>query len=208
MDQQLKIIERARELIFCEGVRNVTIDGICKASGIERKVFYQNFSTKEDLIDKLLEHERLNFENIFEQYDFDGMNAIDILLIVGMEVQKRFKFLNPSMTFDLKNYFPEMYQKHIQDKYEFIFGKLTINIQKGISQGMYRNDISIELIARTWMSKVVDIHDPKLYNLEEYSFENFFSHLFDNFIETVANENGLEYYRKRKQFFSILNFRK
>ena len=146
MDQNLiDIIERVRELFFKYGVRSVSIDDICRDIGISKKKMYQFVHSKNELVDKLLELERVNFEIIFDTYNFEGVNAIDILLTVSKEVGEHFRDVSPSMTFDLEKYYPEIYHKHVEDRIEFIFGKIKINIEKGINQGMYRTDLSIEI---------------------------------------------------------------
>lgn len=203
-----KILERARDLFFNYRVINVSIEDICKDLGITEEAFHKYIKNKAELVDKILEVERVSFQNIFDEYDFEGQNAIDILLIVSKEVNQRFKYVNPAITYDLKNHYPEIYHKHFEDKLDFIFEKIKINIEKGTKQGMYREDLSIELIARTYMSKLIDIHDPNHYQPEEFSFAMMFNIMFEKFIEGISNEKGMEYYKKRKQLFTILNFGK
>jgi len=206
MDENLKpLLEKAREFFFKSGVQNVDIKDFCDKEGITEEYFFRYFKNKEELVDKLLENERESFEIIFDEYDFEGMNAIDILLIVSREVSKRFRSVDPSITYDIKNIYPDMYLKHIEARRDFIFNKIQINLQKGISQGIYRNDVSIELIARGYISKLIDIHDPSHFMPHAFSFAMLFDIMFDNFIKGVANEEGLEYYKKRKQLFSILS---
>lgn len=206
MDENLKLLlEKAREFFFKSGMRDVSIEEFLKNENISEDFFNEHFKSKEDLIDKILENERESFEIIFDEYDFEGMNAIDILLIVSKEIGKRFRSVNPSITYDIKNVYPEMYLKHIEARRDFIFGKISVNLQKGIAQGIYRNDISIELIARSYISKLLDIHDPSHFMPQAFSYAMLFDIMFDNFIKGVANEDGLEYYKKRKQLFSILS---
>ncbi len=206
MGENLKpLLEKAREFLFKSGVQNASIEDFCAKEGIEQAFFYKYFKSKEDLVDKVLGNERESFDIIFDEYDFEGMNAIDILLIVSKEVSKRFRSVNPSITYDIKNVYPEIYLKHIEARRDFIFGKIQINLQKGISQGIYRNDISIELMARGYISKLLDIHDPNHFMPQAFSFATLFDIMFDNFIKGVANEEGLEYYKKRKQLLSILS---
>lgn len=201
----IKIIQKARELIFKTSIKDITVDEFCKKSGISKEEFKKYFKNKADLIDKLLEHERQSFEYIFDKYDFDGQNAIDILLIVGMEINERFKYVNPAVTFDIKNHYPDLYATHLESRKDFIFEKIKINIEKGISQGVYRKDISIELIARTYISKLLDIHDSTDFPVEAFSFAKLYDIMFERFIMGIANEQGKQYYKKRKQLYKVLS---
>ena len=194
----IEILERVRELFFKYGVRSVSIDDICRDIGISKKKMYQYVHSKNELVEKLLELERENFKIIFDTYNFEGVNAIDILLTVSKEVGEHFRDVSPSMTFDLKKYYPDIYHKHIDDRIEFIFGKIKINIEKGINQGMYRNDLSIELVARLYIRRLIDLHNPEFFPADKFSFQTLFEVMFDNFIRGIANEQGISYYEKQK----------
>jgi TetR/AcrR family transcriptional regulator, cholesterol catabolism regulator len=204
MDQNLvEILDRVRELFYKYGVRSVSIDDICRDIGISKKKMYQYVHSKNELVEKLLELERENFEIIFDTYNFEGVNAIDILLTVSKEVGEHFKDVSPSMTFDLKKYYPDIYHKHVDERIEFIFGKIKINIEKGINQGMYRNDLSIELVARMYIMRLIDLHNPEFFPADKFSFQTLFDVMFDNFIRGIANETGTAYYEKQKNNLAL-----
>jgi TetR/AcrR family transcriptional regulator, cholesterol catabolism regulator len=208
MDNTLiDVLERVRELFFKYGVRSVSMDDICRDLGISKKKLYQLFSSKNELVEKLLELERQNFEVIFDTYNFEGVNAIDILLIVSKELGERFRDISPSMTFDLKKYYPDIYHKHIDERINFIFTKIRINLEKGINQGVYRDDLSVELVARLYIRRLIDLHNPEFFPADKFSFQTLFDAMFDNFIRGIANPKGIEYYesQKRKVNFNKFN---
>jgi len=204
MDQNLiDVLERVRELFYKYGVRSVSIDDICRDIGISKKKMYQYVRSKNELVEKLLELERENFEIIFDTYNFEGVNAIDILLTVSKEVGEHFRDVSPSMTFDLEKYYPEIYHKHVDERIEFIFDKIKINIEKGINQGMYRNDLSIELVARLYIRRLIDLHNPEFFPADKFSFQTLFDVMFDTFIRGIANEQGISYYEKQKNHLAL-----
>jgi AcrR family transcriptional regulator len=204
MDNTLiDVLERVRELFFKYGVRSVSMDDICRDIGISKKKLYQLFSSKNELVEKLLELERQNFEIIFDTYSFEGVNAIDILLTVSKEVGDRFRDVSPSMTFDLKKYYPDVYHKHIEERIDFIFKKIQINLEKGINQGVYRDDLSVELISRLYIRRLIDLHNPEFFPADKFSFQTLFEAMFDNFIRGMANQKGIEYYEKQKKKLKI-----
>ena len=205
MEQSLvEILEKVRDLFFKYGVRSMSMDDICREVGISRKKIYQIFTSKNDLVEKLLELERENFEIIFHTDKFDGeVNAIDILLMVSKDVSNKFTDISPSMTFDLKKYYPEIYHKHVEERIEFIFEKIRINLMKGINQGVYRDDLSVELVSRLYIRRLMDLHNPEFFPADKFSFQTLFDVMFDNFIRGIANEKGIEYYEKQKMKISF-----
>jgi TetR/AcrR family transcriptional regulator, cholesterol catabolism regulator len=205
MEQSLvEILERVRTLFFKYGVRSMSMDDISHEVGISRKKLHDHFLSKNDLVEKLLDLEREHFEIIFNTDKFDGeVNAIDILLMVSKEVSNKFTDISPSMTFDLNKYYPDIYHKHVEERIEFIFEKIRINLVKGINQGVYRDDLSVELVSRLYIRRLMDLHNPEFFPADKFSFQTLFDVMFDNFIRGIANEKGIEYYEKQKKKISF-----
>lgn len=206
MDNTLRdILERVRELFFKYGVRSVSIDDICRDLGLSKKKLYEFVASKNELVTKLLELERKNFEIIFTNHNFDGVNAIDALLTVSKEIGEHFRDVSPSMSFDLMKYYPETYHSHMELRINFIFEKIQINLTKGINQGMYRPDLSVELLSRLYIRRLMDLHNPEFFPAEKFSFQTIYNVMIDNFIRGIATEAGLSYYEAKK---NNLNFNK
>ena len=194
-----KILERVREKAFTKELEKFTITDLCKEFDVSEDTIRKYVRNEEDLVEKVLEFERESFKEIFLTHNFEGVNAIDILLMVSKEIALRFKDVSPSFTFELRKRFPETYQKHFDDRIEFIFSKIKINLQKGISQGIYREDLSIELISRLYISRLIDLHNPDFFPPEKFSFETLFDTMFESLIRNISNEKGLKYYEKKKK---------
>lgn len=197
-----KIIEKIRAAYpFEKGLADMSIKDLSHIINIPEEKIRKYAKGEKELLEKVLEFERDSFKVIFDVHNFEGVNAIDILLTVSKEIATKFKNISPAITFDLKTSFPDIYQNHFAARRDFIFSKIKINLQKGISQGMYREDLSIELISRLYISRLIDIHDPDFFPPEEFSFELLFNVMFESLIRSIATEEGLKYYeQKRKEF--------
>lgn len=203
----IEILEKVRELFYKYGVRSVSIDDICRETGMSKKKLYQYVTSKNELVEKLLELERRNFEIIFETHNFDGVNSVDILITVSKDVNERFWEISPSMTFDLKKYYPEIYKKHFDDRIEFIYDQMWRNIRKGITQGMYRSDLSVELVTRLYIRRLIDIHNPDFFPPETFSFQTLFEVMIDNFIRGIATPEGIVHYESQKEQANLKGLR-
>lgn len=197
------IIKKYRDFLFSKGYVNLSLGQLSSQIGVDGETVSGYFSTEEELVEKVLEYERKQFERIFETHDFEGVNAIDILLTVSREVALNFPDISPSITFELKNHYPEIYQKHFDFRRDFIYEKIKINLTKGINQGVYRDDLSIELIARLYLSRLIDLHNPDFFPSEEFSFETIFNTMFENFIRGIAKPEGLAYFEKRRKEYKL-----
>ena len=202
-DQFRRILTGVRELSLKLGVRSLTFDVICKNLQITKSDLERYVSSESELVEKVLEFERESFKSIFDQHNFEEVNAIDILMIVSREMNDRFLDLTPSITSDLKTLYPEIYQHHFEQRIEFIFGKIKINIEKGIRQGIYRHDLSIELLARLYISRLIDLHNPVFFPPDKFSFPVLFEVMFENFIRGIANDEGLKYFKRQRKSFQF-----
>ena len=199
MNDQLKnILSNIRKLALEDGIENLSIKTICDKLNICEETLYSLISNERDLAKKVLEFERESFKVIFDEYDFEGMNAIDILMIVSREIAKRYYDVTPAISRSLKQRFPKVYQDHFQKRMDFIFGKIQINLQKGISQQMYRSDLSIELVARLYMSRLIDIHNEEVFPSDKFSFSTLYEVMFENFVRSIATPEGLSYFESKK----------
>lgn len=196
-DNFRRILLDVRDLTIKFGIKHLTLKNICQYLSIDIEEITRYVPNKETLVAQMLELERESFKIIFDKHSFEGVNAIDILLIVSQEVNNRFKDLSPSVTLDLQALYPEVYQHHIEQRIDFIFEKIKINIHKGISQGMYRDDLSIELLSRLFISRLIDIHNPLFFPPSKFSFHVLFEVMFENFIRGIASKEGLKYYSER-----------
>ena len=200
------LADKLRTYISRYGINNFNEEHLKKV-GLSIEELKENFSDRQDMVGTILEYERKCFEEIFNEYNFEGWNAIDIMLIVSNEINNRFFNVSPSVTITLSEVFPEIFQDHLQKRSDFIYEKMKINIEKGMQQGMYKNDVSSEMIARMFIAKLNDIHNPQIYPPEDFTFATIFNNLIDNVIKNITNEEGRAYYKQRKQLYSVLNYR-
>jgi len=202
MNKEFKeIIAKIRAYPFPEGIGDMTIEELAKKTDIQADLIYKYVQDEKDLIRHVLKFERESFKVIFDVHNFEGVNAIDILLTVSKEIATKFRNVSPGITFDLKTKYPDVYKRHFKSRMDFIFSKIKINLHKGISQGIYRDDLSIELIARLYLSRLIDLHDPDFFPSEEFNFETLFDAMFESHIRSIANDEGLKYWEKKKKIF-------
>ena len=202
MNKEFKgIIAKIRAYPFPDGLGDMTIEELSKKTEIPVDLIYKYVDDEKDLIRHVLKFERESFKVIFAVHNFEGVNAIDILLTVSKEIATKFRDVSPGITYDLKTKYPDVYKRHFKSRMDFIFSKIKINLHKGISQGIYRDDLSIELVARLYLSRLIDLHDPDFFPPGEFNFETLFDAMFESHIRSIATDEGLKYWEKKKRIF-------
>lgn len=196
-DTFLEMLKDIRLGVKEKKISEFTFKEIEEKAGIPEHEIRKYVKDEESLVKNILELERSKFEEIFVRHDFEGINAIDILLTVSKEVASNFILVSPAITIHLKERYPAIYQDHFEKRLNFIFGKIQINITKGINQGMYRDDLSIELLGRLYLSRLIDIHNPDLFPPEKFSFETLFAVMFEDLVRSIAKPEGIAYFEKK-----------
>jgi TetR/AcrR family transcriptional regulator, cholesterol catabolism regulator len=196
-DPNLPLVEDVRKLLSGYQSSEFTFKNLAKDLGQPTDTLVNAFGTEAGLVEEILNYEQQNLENIFSEFDFTGTNAIDGLLKVSKEISNKFVNILPSITFDLRTKFPEVRQKFVEKRISFVNNKIIANFEQGIIQGMYRPDLSAELVSRIYMSRLIDLHNPDFFPNESISFTVLFDVMFDTFIRGICSEEGKNYYEKK-----------
>lgn len=193
------ILEHSRELFTRYGIRSISMDDISRELGISKKTLYQYVKNKPDLLDKGFKKVQKDFIEAVNQVCSQDMNAIDELLEVSKLVNRELMKYNPATVFDLQKYYPEVFNNHVAEEKEYTYRMILENLKKGISEGIYREDQDIELVANLYIQKVESIHDEKFLSQANITMERIFEVMFENHIRGISNQKGIEYFEQRKQ---------
>jgi TetR/AcrR family transcriptional regulator, cholesterol catabolism regulator len=203
MDEKVdRILAESLRLFKKNGIRSVSMDDISKELGMSKKTIYLYFANKTELVEKVLSHllEKERIPCVGE--DTLNMNAIDILLAVSRNVSIQLKDMNPINAYELQKYYPSIYREFIIRKRDHVFEQVKQNFLQGIAEGIYRDDMDVDLVARLYIQKLEDVHNPEFLESVNFGFEKVFQVMFDNHIRGIANAEGLAYYEKQTKMLN------
>jgi AcrR family transcriptional regulator len=200
-----EILEKTSELFLEFGIRNLNMDDISRSLGISKKTLYQYVKSKEDLIEKLFYYDEVKKDKEMARILAKDLNAIETLVQVSIMVFEEMSRFNPKLTFELKKYYEPLFQQFMVRKQNLIFALISRNIEKGITQGLYRNDINIELVAGLYVRNLVMMHNKDFCMVENITFEQLFEVMFENHIRAISTPEGIAYFEKRKSEIKQLN---
>lgn len=192
------ILDRILALFYEFGIRNLNMDDISRSLGISKKTLYQYVKSKEDLIEKLFFYDEMMWQINFSQLNIEKLNAIEILFEVSRMVHKDMSKLNTQLKFELRKYYEPQFNQFMQHKQTQIFEHMSLNIEKGIREGLYRNDLNVELIAGLYVRNLIDMHNKDFCLIENITFDQLFKVMFENHIRAIATPEGIAYFEKRK----------
>lgn len=198
------LVDSIRALANEKGIDAIALERLYENLAFSNMLLSKHFENNETLVKHILESERDKFEVIFVDHDFEGYyDAIDILFTVSKEMAGKFYNLSPSVTHSYQGLYPEIYEDHLKKRIDFIYGKIQVNLHKGIHEGLYRDDVSIELVARRYISRLLDLHDPENFPPEEFSFTTLFMQMFDSFVLSIATDKGIKHYNEKRKTIKL-----
>jgi TetR/AcrR family transcriptional regulator, cholesterol catabolism regulator len=196
INKNTELVKKISDFFYRCGIKSVTMDDIARELCISKKTLYQYFKDKNDIIEQIMSlHIEMLQSDLCSLYN-DSDNAINVLLVVSKYVSEQYKRLHPSVTYDLQKYYPAAWKRHTDYRKTHIVDNIKKNMEIGIQQGFYRNDLNLDIIARLYLSRIENLlHDESL--LKDYNFEELFNTIFIYHIRGIANQQGLEYLEKK-----------
>ncbi|MFN4122661.1 MAG: TetR/AcrR family transcriptional regulator [Flavobacteriales bacterium] len=188
-----EILQKAKEVFMRLGLKSVTMDDVSRELGISKKTLYQFVSDKNDLIIKSVELDLQENKCKVDAVMSMDENAIDQLLMVNNVVSEKMKQVHPSILFDMQKYYPEAWRLLIEHRQSYVVEIIAQNLKLGIAQGIYRQNLNIELIARLYTSKMEILSNEILFPIGKFGHDEVITEFMKYHFYGVVNEKGKQY---------------
>ena len=140
-----EIIMKTADSLFSEdGVREVSIDDICRKLCISKKTFYQYYAQKEDLVADVVNN---NVRKKKEEFDrlVEGKDIVQILkALFSMVNRKKTMVKDKRMVKDIMKYYPETFTKHAEERGRAMHRFFVDRFREGMEQGLVRSDMDVD----------------------------------------------------------------
>jgi AcrR family transcriptional regulator len=191
IDDLKNILSKVRELYMKYGIKSITMDDVAAELGISKKTLYQFVSDKDDLVGKFIDYEiDIRQEEICRCFRTE-CNAIEELFEISVFMNRMMKDQNPATEHDLKKYYPHHFQKIVVNRRERMYNYILLNLKKGKSEGLYREEMNEEIIAKLYLSRSENVHFSQLFTIEEYTSFKLFIELLTYHVRGIATAKGI-----------------
>jgi AcrR family transcriptional regulator len=154
-----QILIKATDMFLTLGFKSVTMDEIATEMGISKKTIYKYFSNKELLIEESTQLVHKEVIETIEKIVAKNFNAIEENFQIRRMFKEMFKYSETSPVYELKRHYPEVYQKVVGYQIEICEGCFRNNILKGISEGLYRENIDVENYVKFYYTLIFSISE-------------------------------------------------
>ena len=199
MDEKKKhIITQVGQMYMRHGIRSVTMDDVASELSISKKTLYQYFKDKAELVEHVINHFLMDDSCFCTKEDLK-LNAIDRYLWIRKNVLEMMKVVHNNLEYDLKKGYPSLYKKITDYKRIKIYDDNFAIIEQGKKEGLYRESIDSDLVARLAVGRILLIFNPDYGIFADNEIRNI--ELFDNMMNYhmhgICTETGLQYYKQQ-----------
>jgi len=197
MDEKtIHICKESLKYFLENGVKNSSMDDLSKHLRMSKKTLYQHVDNKEDLLQKVLDTIRKYHNETSHDAWKENKNAIEILFLVSQKIYEYQISVKNPFRFDLEKYYPQLWEKFQIDMRNKAQKYFKENLQQGILEGLYRDDIDVDMTSTLYMAKIDGVHHDFAKNPEKYTYRQLFEVLFEHQIRAIATAEGLSFLEK------------
>lgn len=196
-EKEVELLIACTELFMKYGIKSLTMDDLSGHLGISKKTLYQYVSDKKDLVKKSIELAIETDQCMLGDISVKEENAIDELLAINEKISQKLQSMQPAVMYDLQKHYPEAWKVMENHKKCFVCEMVVENINKGIEQGLYRENTNPDIIARIYVVMVDKIFDADTFPSHQYTFSNIHREVVRYHIRGIANDKGIKYLVER-----------
>ena len=188
MKQRIQL--KARELFMRYGFRSVTMDEIAGQMGISKKTLYQFFEDKDALVEAVMQAEMAYMQTQCTKQSQESENAIEEMFKDLDSMEPVMDAMNPQIVFDLEKFYPKTYEKFKRHKHTFLLDVIKKNLQRGMQEGVYRDDLDIDIIAKFRLESAFVMFNQDLFPYGKYSMLKVSTEIYQHYLHGLATPKG------------------
>lgn len=197
-----QILDQVKVLFMQYGMRSLTMDDIARHLSISKKTLYQCVSDKAELVENIMASHLEADMAVMEQIHSESDNAIDEMFKIAEHVTQTLTTMHPSVLYDLEKYYPKAYRMFVDYKMKTIRGFLGRNMHDGIAQGLYRDNLNVDIISGLYVGRMDVCFDQALFPIAEFNASQIYIETIRYHIRGIASEKGMVYLQDK---FKALN---
>lgn len=188
----MEIIPRALGYFLQYGFKTFTMDDLAHNLGISKKTLYEQFASKQILVDACLDY-ALEMTCKRTELCFAGEGSvIENIFMRQKEIENSFNIKSGRPLWELKRYFPKTYERM-----DVAFAKcdalfIDMLFERGLKEGFFRENINIKFYKQfyTQVQRLRSFEDA--FDERDFSFWETVYTMMEYFFRIIVNEKGMK----------------
>lgn len=123
----------------------------------------------------------------------EGKNAIESLIIIIKEIRKNINITPPNFYYDLEKYYSQLLESFENEKQEEIRKGFESNLRQGIKEGLYRENLDIELISVFYSMQIRNTFIELSNTPKKYSKKQLLDFFIEMIFRLIVTDKGQNY---------------
>jgi len=192
-DRQLNpLFLKARELFMKHGIRTLTMDDIAKELGISKKTIYKSVENKAELVKLTMQDFLAEEVHDLDAIQRESTNSIDEMIRMVDYFLKQTAGFNTSAMHDMQKYYPEAWQIYNEYRFRNALTRITLNLKKGVKEGMYRADLNTDIMAKIYIGGIDILMNQDFFPVKMYAFFDIYNEYLNYHLRGIVSAKGLK----------------
>ena len=186
------ITQKALTYFLQYGFKTFTMDDLANSLGISKKTLYEQFASKNDLVEATLDYALEMTCHQVDKFVSGEGSVIENVFRNQREVQNLFDFNSSKPIWELKKYFPKTYERMDIEftKSDALF--IDKLLERGWEEGLFRKDINV-VVYKVFYNSVQRLRTfSDTFDEKEFSFWDTIYTIMEYFFRIIVNEKGLQ----------------
>ena len=198
MEPKQRILEKAHELFHRYGLRSVSMDDIAAQVGMSKKTLYLYFTDKDELVDAVFTTIMEGNKTMCSAEQQSADNALHEVFLAFDRTQEMFAQMHPAVLFDMEKYHTATFVKFKEFKNTFLYGIIKDNIERGIKEELYREDIDVDILTRFRIHSIMLVFNPEVFPTNRTQIVHIEQQLVEHFLYGLSTSKGIKLIQKYK----------
>lgn len=198
-EKKIEYLKVITQLFMKYGFKSIGVDDIARELGISKKTLYQEFKDKNDIVEQVISDLVGKEQQETCEISDNSVNAIDEIIHISKKIGGKYQETQPSIVYELQKYYPSAWKIFQNHKTNHVFKRIKANLDRGMAEGLYRNNLKTGIIATLFVNKMELFLDGDAFGEKKYSFQEIYFEMMRYHIRGIASEKGREYLKTRIQ---------
>lgn len=186
-----KILLCATDLFLNYGFKSVTMDDLANKIGISKKTIYLHFNNKTALVEATTMSLFNQISQGIDRICALKKNPIEEFYNIKKLVMEHLKDEKSSPQYQLQKYYPQIFATLKKKQFDVMQQCVTENLERGIKQKLFRENLDIDFISRIYFSSIIAIKDEDLFPIKQFSMIMLMENYLEYHIRGICTQNGL-----------------
>lgn len=184
------ILNKARELFFSYGLKNVSMDDLARTAGVSKKTIYLYFEDKSALVSAVLkalvEEQKSRFKNCRKM----AVNAVHEFTLQAEIPYDAFSCIKNGFFIELEKTFPDLFANMMEYRKKILLPGFKDNIHRGIEEGLYRPGLNAVLMAEVRLQHIINALNPESLTEKKSDSLGLYQELNSFFLHAITTTKG------------------